>query len=322
MNMKYFSILALSILLTSCNSTDAPKESKKEKEPVKEEASRNFVKEYRTYLKGLKKMNPNSSLAGAKKFKELFKEADKATCDSGFVLFLKLYENLAYYINDDVNDDEVLQNTTWNQMDENGKSEPMPAAFLALEKKVKPNGYRLEFPEGMISVGYDRKFLAKHFYKFVTPTMRKYLKQMEKENESGFMEDGGIVIDEKEYVDRLVWWERFHKANPKFILHEKVKNLHNMYFTYFILGANNTPVYWNDDQEPIEITEYFTNAYTYLETRYPKSRTFKLLKPYREALLTNDREKAQKMLDSYSKKDLFMKLSKGRDLDSEWPSFI
>lgn len=311
MKFVVFGMLMGMLILASCGETEQKKETVKLDEEISDvQPEKKLVKEYETFVDGLNKGKISNSTVAMKKYQELFKDADKATCDSGFVVFHKFYEELADFENEYVYKNAELQKTVWNQTDENGKSEPMPKAFQNLERKVKPNGYRLEFPEGMISIGYDRSFIAKHFYKYVSPEMRKFLKELDYENRKGFSEDAGITIDETDYVDRLIWWENFEKANPDFILKKRVTETRKSYFTFFLTGMNNTPVYWAEVSEPMEMTDYFKTAYAYLERKYPRSDTWKRTKPYQQAVFNNDRAKTEKLLSDYARKGWVTDFSK------------
>ncbi len=311
--MKLHAFLALSVLLfvSSCGDSSISKKPVKLDEEVSDvQPWKDIVGEYETFVKGLNKRNISSSTVAMKKYKRLFKDADKATCDSGFVVFHELYESLIRSENESVYNDVKLQNTVWNQTDENGKSEPMPKVFKDLENKIKPHGYRLEFPEGMISIGYDRSFIAKHFYKYVSPVMRTFLKELDHENETGFSEDGGITIDEEEYVERLVWYENFEKKNPEFIMAETVKYNRKYLFTFFLIGMDNTPVYWPNEENTIVVEDYFNGAYTLLQQKYPNSETWKRTKPFKQALLASDTSKMKKLLSDYQKKGWMMDFAK------------
>ncbi len=214
-------------------------------------------------------------------------------------------------MNGEIYKDESIQDTFWTQYDENDKLQPMPLSYKKWEKKVSNQGYRLEFPEGMMCLGLDRSFIAQHFYDFVSPEMKKFLMRLAYDNDHPFSEDAGIVIDEKEFVDRLVWWENFEKEHPDFISKDRVKGIHQQLLAYFLMGMNNTPAYYiNDENRSIEIQPYFIASYRIMVNRYPKSDAWKLAKPYLKALMLNDQDGAEAILKDYTKKGWVTDFSK------------
>lgn len=308
---KYFLPVILFALLFACSS---PPETDKDKSAGTEEKvadQAELLDQYDEYVAAVDS-NDVKAIAGATdKYKELFKDADEETRDKAFLIFHRMYENMANMLNEDVMNDVALQQVTWTAYDENGKKLPMPAEYKKLENRVKPYGYRLEFPEGMISIGLDRSYIAKNFYKYVSPEMRNFLVRLDQDNNKPFAEDGGIIIDEKEFVERLIWWENFEKENPDFLCKDRVTSIHQQLFAYFLEGMNNTPSYFmNDEDQTIEIEPYFKTCYEMLEKRYPKSDAWKRTKPFLKALMESNQDQAENILKDYTKKGWIVDFSK------------
>lgn len=307
--MKLFAYTALSfvLLLSACSGSSeekdkktAEKDSKKTDEPFKDR-----VGEYRKYVEGLSTTNAESATLAMKKYKELFKDADVQTCDSAFIIFNDFYEiALLGNLNEAVYKDEVLQNTEYYMTDEDGNELPLPKPFKDLENKVSKHGYRLEFPEGMISIGMERKFIEKNFYNFVSPDMQVFLTRLDHDNNDPLSADGGIIVSEAEFVERMIWWENFAKKHPDFILKDRVKATEQQLFSAFLMGGDNTPVYWTNEENGavLEMTDYFKTVYAILEKRYPKSEAWKRIKPYQKAILANDMKTVEKLRKDYQKK--------------------
>jgi hypothetical protein len=313
MKLYGFLILGVMIFSTACGGSSKSEKSVKSKEVGDKETQKDLVKIYKEYVADLDSNDVKSVGSAMNMYKQLFKDASEEECDTAFLAFHHLYTGMTDILNEDVMNNVALQETVWLAYDENGKKLPMPKAYIMEEKKVKPYGYRLEFPEGMISIGYDRSYIAKHFYDFVSPTMKSYLERLDKDNENTFAEDGGIMISEKEYVERLIWYENFEKKNPDFLLIDEVKETRRYLFAFFLTGMDNTPVYLEEEIWPVQfaITDYFKNAYTLLQQKYPDSETWKRTKTYKQALLEADRIKMAKLIDDYTKKGWVMDFEKG-----------
>ena len=248
------------------------------------------------------------------KYQALFGESDPKTCDTAFVVFHDFYEHMQGTLNEYVYADTAIQNAQYLGYDTDGKELPLPKPLKKLEDKISKYGYRLKFPEGMPFVELDRSFISNNFYSFVSPEMKRFLDQLESDNDQGFAEDGGIVITEKEYANRMIAWENFVKENPDFILAKRVAATKQQLFTYLIEGMNNTPAYYtNDETQKIEIEPYFVTLYGILEKNHSRSETWKRVKPYRKLLLASDQDGATKLIKSYTKKGWMTDFSKDQE---------
>jgi len=300
--MKLFGVLMFGLLFFtgSCGGSSKSKESVRADEEVGDkQPKKDLVKVYKEYVAELDSNDVKSIESAMNMYKQIFKDANVEECDTAFLAFHHLYEGMTYILNETVMNNVKLQETVWIAFDENGKKLPMPKAYIKEENKVKSYGYRLEFPEGMICIGYDRSYISKHFYDFVSPTMKSYLERLNKDNEDKFAGDAAIMISEKEYVERLIWYENFEKKNPDFPYKDRVKATRQQLFSFFLTGMDNTPV---KDYGSDEISDYFKNAYTFLEQKYPNSETWRRTKPYKQAMLDNDVPKMEKLLSDYTKK--------------------
>jgi len=307
-----FCLLLLSIL-SACSGSDTTvnKTEKEQKKEVAAEQWKDLVGEYKVFVKELNPNKAESATIAMKKYQELFKDSDVQTCDTAFVVFHDFYEGLAGGLNDFVSTDKILQETEYMGYDENGRELPLPKAFKKLENQLSIHGYRLEFPEGMITIGYDRSFIAKYFYDFVSPEMKQFLTRLDHDNNEGFGEDAAIMIDEDEFVDRLIWWENFTKEHNDFILSERVKETKIQLFTFFLIGMDNTPCYYQFSEEDgvvaiSEPNEYFLKMYEMLLKKYPKSESAKLVKPYFEALKKLDAKELERLKAKYTEQGYMM----------------
>ena len=310
---KYFLPIILSSILFACSSSPETTDDRPAQAEWNDTISpETLLDEYDDFVAEIDSNDVEAIGKATEKYEELFENSDEETCDKAFMIFDRMYENMENILNEDVMNDVALQEIVWTAYDENGKKQPIPAEYKKLENRVKPYGYRLEFPEGMISIGLDRSYIAKNFYKYVSPEMRNFLVQLDKDNNKPFSEDAGIIIDEKEFVERLIWWENFEKQNPEFLDKHRVREINQQLFLYFLEGMNNTPAYFmNDEDQSIEVEPYFKTCYELLEKRYPKSDAWKRTKPYWKALQASDQDAAENLLKDYTKKGWITDFEKG-----------
>lgn len=313
--MKQTFFIAGTILLVACSSQSAEQPSEEVKAEIKKKDPvevRNLLKEYIEYLAALDSTSEKSVSQAAEKYMELFGESDQKLCDSAFVEFHQLYEKTEGILNTTVyTGNEDLPCTTY---DEEGKELPKDKRLIALEKRLQKHGFRVECWEGYPGIAGERAYIAKHFYKYVSPEMKTFLEGLRKERDHLLGVDAGISVTEEEYVNRLVWWENFNKEHPDFILSKRAKAIQRYLFTYFLLGMDNTPAinYLTDDTgvEKIELDSYFVKAYDYLNKKYPNSESNALVKPYRMTILKNDNAKRERLIKTYTKRGLMIDFSK------------
>lgn len=308
--MKFFYTLFLLFIFFSC---DQPKDTKADKSQADttivatSATSTNALNEYQLFISKLDTFNVETATMAAKKYQELFVNEDLELKDKGFAIFNAHYERLDRNIN------ELHEKDTTNfdpliMLDASGKALPIPAKLKVYNDKLKRNGFEVSSTEGMSYIQQDRDFIAKWFYSYVSPTMKAYLQQLNKENKEGFQEDAGLTIEAKQYVNRLIWWDNFIQNNAKFLLINEAKEHRKYLLTFFVIGMDNSPVV---DYETNKLDDYYKAAYTYLQNSYPNSETNKIVNPYFKALLQNDSQKATAILNDYKKKGIIIDFGEG-----------
>ncbi|MNX62215.1 hypothetical protein D3C86_931710 [compost metagenome] len=316
--LKISLALCIVILTVSCGSPEAETTSPENKTvtetPVE---TRYLLQEYETYVASLDTTTEKSVGEAAEKYAKLFSKADRKVCDSAFVIFHDLYEKIENQLDYQVYTSPVYAELPCALIDDNGKELPMDKRLSALENRIQKNGFKLECREGYPGVAGDRSYITSRFYSFVSPEMREFLEGLRKEKEQHFAVDAGIAITEKEFADRLVWWENFNDKHPDFILAKRAKFIQKYLFTFFIIGMDNTPStnYPIDENgvEKIELDTYFVKAYAYLNTKYPSSQSNALVKSFAAAVRKNDKVKSEQLIKWYTKRGLMIDLME--DLD-------
>ncbi len=298
--MKTSYSLFILFILFSCNQSNDTKADKSiESTPIGSNAT-NAISEYQHFISQLDTSNVQTATIAAKKYQELFTNEPPEIKDKAFVIFNAHYERLDRTINalhekDTTNFDPLIS------LDASGKALPISEKLKAYNDKLKRNGFEVSSSEGISYIMQDRDFFANWFYSYVSPTMKAYLLQLNKENKEGFGEDAGLIIDPKQFVDRLVWWEDFIKNDTLFILRNEAKERKKDLLTFFVNGMDNSPIV---DYATNKINDYYRKAYSYLQDTYPNSETNKVVNPYFKALSTMNNKKASEILNDYKKKGI------------------
>jgi hypothetical protein len=173
-----------------------------------------LFKQYSQFLSKLDTGNMESSGVAARKYVDLFGNQGKNNCDSAYMIFDEFYEKLTNHIDELSRRDTTIKYDSL-LTDSNRKYYSKLSEKLTLyAQKLKDNGLRVYQSEGDDYIGQDLDFVAKWFYKYVSPAMKLYLIQLNKEDKEGFSEDAELIISPYQFVNRTIWWEKFASKYP------------------------------------------------------------------------------------------------------------
>ncbi|MFT3753380.1 MAG: hypothetical protein QM800_11085 [Paludibacter sp.] len=243
------------------------------------------ITEFKAFVEQLDSSDMTSAVKAADKYKEIFSAQPALLCDSGFVVFQALYDSLEQNLstkhqNDTTNYEPLLYN----------EQASVPQNLKDYRKNLQQNGFKISASEGVTYIEQDRSFIARNFYALVTPAMKSYLSELQKENKEGFAIDGAISISPRQLVDRTVWYEKFMSENPDFVFKENCKNYQKAYLTYLVSGYQNTSLY--ADEAAKELSDFYVNAYNYLASKFSDTQLAQMVAPYYEALKLKQTDKA------------------------------
>jgi hypothetical protein len=299
--MKFTAISVSIILLCSCAAKDESKEKERIKIEDKITTTNNFIA-YKNFLSSLDSNDITTVPKAVKKYEELFTNDSFNIKDSAFILFDDYYKKVSDVLN------IALENDTTNFdalifVDEQNSPLPLPLStkLTDFKNKIIVNGFKIASTEGTIYIKKRPNFIESKFHSFLSPIMKEYLQQINKEDREGFQEDAGIIIEPITYIDRTIWWENFILKNESFILIKEAKMNKKKLLTYLLIGMDNTPTTINE-----EIDIYFKNAYIYLQKNYPNSNTNKIIAPVFSALQKKDKITADKIRNNYIKQGLII----------------
>ena len=242
--------------------------------------SNEYLISYKDFIDHLDPIKVENIQIATDKFKSVFKGADPATCDSAYYIFEGYYTLTDDRINDTHSNDTT--NFEAFMVNDGVLSEKLKKYQAALNA----NGFRIASTEGTTYIEKDRSFVKDNFYTYLTPVMVQYLDEISKENDEGYWADGGLIVSPTILVDRIIWWEFFTKQNPRFIFKNMPNLKQELYMRSLVTGEDNTPLY--DDEEKMELSGYFKEAYEYLFSRQGNSRAASDLRPYYDALIKKD----------------------------------
>jgi len=301
LNGLFFCLLALSLFSCGKSSEKAVPVDSEDTFHLTDTLTRVYenpkLTEFKLFIAQLDSSDAVSVTKATEKYKEIFTGQSTLLCDSGFVLFQALYDSL------ELNLSNVHQNDTVNYEPLLLKNEAaIPQKLKDYRNNLKINGFKVSSSDGITYVEQDRNFIARNFYSFVTPVMKEYLTELQKENKEGFANETAISISPKQLVDRNVWYEKFVYENHNFVFAKNCKDYQKAYFTYLLSGYQNTKLYVNEDTK--ELSAFYVTAYNYLLSKYANSQTAQNVSPYYEALKQKQTSTAQSILKNYHIKGL------------------
>ncbi|WP_143822243.1 hypothetical protein [Mucilaginibacter pedocola] len=260
---------------------------------------------YQKFIAGLDVTDMASATIAAKKYTELFKGENQATRDTAYFLIADNFINKLNVVVDSLNyvngmsADSLLADTS--QID----TVPTPklsASLLSYGKRLRENGFYVYISEGDSYIGRDYEFSIKWFAPLLSPVLRQYITQLNKDEKEGFQEDAGLTISPGQLVDRTVWWEKFAMQHPHSLIYKAAEENRAAYLSTLLIGMDNTRA--ADDYETGGLTDYFKEAWAYLQQHYANSQTNKLASTYFRLLQNRQKVKADALLKEYEKKKL------------------
>lgn len=253
---------------------------------------------YRAFVAGLDSTDMAIVTKSADEFKRSFSGQPAELCDSAYAVFQAKYDEVEAILN------ENHQNDTTDYSPLFQRGTVVQPAVREFQKTLLSNGFKLSIAGGATYIEIDRSFISKNFYPMLSPIMKQYLDEIQKENKEGFALDELITISYRQLVDRIVWYDQFVRENPKFVMIDNCRSYQKAYLTYLLTGYGKTSLYGN--AQTGEISPYFAKAFKYMMEKYTDSETSILVKPYWEALKQKKSADAQAILKDLRIKGLVL----------------
>jgi hypothetical protein len=307
MKYSYLIIIALfSLIIFSC--------SKKKEEPKERVRSLGYhfndttllehqesaeIKAYREFLHKTDSTDMTSFIPAINTFKSMLFNKPAATCDSAFMIFQNFADTIEAHLNMKLMNDTTDYSPLF-------RNEKVSQKIKRFQQTLIKAGFKLRSSEDMPYIEQDRNLVFSELSAMLTTPMQEYIKEIAMEHQQGFANDGTIIIPPDIYIERVLWYENFIKANPDFVLINNCKNFKKAYFTYLITGYENTTLM--NEENTQELSPYFQSAYAYLAKKYPDSETLGLIKPYWNAIKQHQTETLAGIRKNYIVKGLMYDL--------------
>ncbi|MCE4064785.1 hypothetical protein LXM63_06715 [Chryseobacterium gleum] len=155
-----------------------------------------------------------------------------------------------------------------------------PDHIKKIASELKKAGLEFrEVGEGMTEIWTVPGYYSSLFKNKVTPDYEAYILQNDKESESNYAADAGLMISWEQLGDRLIFWENFMNKYPESKLIKDVKTGYQMYLSDYLLGMENTPTFERDlDKETGKLYDENRAEFNRIIKKYPNSNTAKKAK--------------------------------------------
>ncbi len=144
---------------------------------------------YQRYLSQLDTTKIEENTKAGKKFQELFSSAPAPLADSAFLAFLGFYDALENGINRRMENKDSGYDSLLMEFGPTVRVK-LSEKLLRFNNTLHSNGFVLDWEEGITYVIKDGAFIQKWFFEPLSPAMKEFLQQEEKENKAGFQSDG------------------------------------------------------------------------------------------------------------------------------------
>ncbi|NIF05044.1 hypothetical protein F3J23_06275 [Chryseobacterium sp. Tr-659] len=144
---------------------------------------------------------------------------------------------------------------------------------IAAELKKAGLEFR-EVGEGMTEIWTIPGYYPSIFKNKVTPDYAVYISQIDKESETNYAADAGLMISWEQLGNRLMFWENFINKYPQSKLIKAVKKDYNIYLSDYLLGMDNTPTFErNPDNGTGKLNDENRAEFNRIIKKYPNSNT-------------------------------------------------
>jgi hypothetical protein len=156
----------------------------------------------------------------------------------------------------------------------------LPDNVKKIASELKKAGLEFrEVGEGITEIWTIPGYYSTIFKNKVTPDYEVYISQTDKESETNYAADAGLIISWEQLGDRLMFWENFMNKYPKSKLIKTVKKDYNYYLSDYLLGMDNTPTYEREpDKETGKLNDENRAEFNRIIKKYPNSNTAKKAK--------------------------------------------
>lgn len=207
------------------------------------------LKAYQSFLNQLDTNEMTNISKAAEYFTTSFKGTSTNTNDSAYSLFNSFHWKVNF---------RVEENLILKDMEKYFEviNDKIDNAVKPTVNKIQQSGFRFGITEGSIYISPDFAFQRKHFFEALSPAMQTYFAQEEKEDQEGYADDGGLVVEPKIIAERIVFWEKFDAQYPQFRWKSKVKHSIKNYTSVIFNGMDNSPIFYENQLDSAYLVAY------------------------------------------------------------------
>lgn len=305
MYKKIFLYILLVFLLTQCkNKTEGDKQA--DTSTVKTEAQ---VVSNGTVMKILAAIDTQSQTPFAefvKIYNSKKKELSPLQNDSLFfasraLAAKELYTNINHLEKDTSLQYKLDKALTWLSNKEDGFIDVIVANFDSTKylhyideigddtiKSLLQNKWKekmiIDYSEGFWFLKYYPSMMKDVFYPGCSPDINEFLILSSKYDQQKYADDGGLVIEPIQLVDRVVDWEIFYDKYPSTQLKEELQMMLTYYTRTVFAGMDNTPAF---DYDTGRLNSEYYEAWLYIKEKHPNSHLHKILDTFNTTLKQN-----------------------------------
>ena len=238
-----------------------------------------LVSQYGAYVQRLSERSIWHVSMAADELQRLCADASSATADRAYIQFRAFYQRAENEVRKQHNPSRWAGKAA--ELRQYGRAYTgNDSILLTLER----NGFRLSIVEGKVDWVQDVDFLARQFYRLVSPNMRAYLNQMQLESEVYWQENQRLLVPAAKIAEWAAFWSNFADRNTEFLLAPEARQRSRQLLTMLIYGLQNSPAF--DAQK--RLSEDYKSAYEYIIEHSPNSDIGERFIEYYSLLKDND----------------------------------
>lgn len=142
----------------------------------------------------------------------------------------------------------------------------------------------IDYSEGYWYLKYYPSMMKDVFYPLCSPDINDFLILSSKYDQQKYADDGGLVIEPIQLVDRVVDWEIFYNKYPSTQLKAELQMMLTYYTRTVFAGMDNTPAF---DYDTGRLGSEYYEAWLYIIEKYPDSHLNKILNTFNTQLKEN-----------------------------------
>lgn len=155
----------------------------------------------------------------------------------------------------------------------------LPENVKKITAELKTAGLEFrEVGEGMTEIWTIPGYYSSLFKNKLTPDYTVYIRQTDKESESNYAADAGLIVTWEELGARIMFWENFMNKYSESKLIKTVRQDYNNYLYDYLFGMDNTPTFERDSEGYGKLNDENIAEFNRIIKKYPNSNTAKKAK--------------------------------------------